>query len=290
MQPSSTLHFGPFYLDGTDDGLWRGPQRCQLTAKASAVLRYLVEHPNRLVRRTTLMAAVWPDVHVSDWALTTCIREIRHVLGDVAKAPQYIATVHRQGYRFIAPVTVADTPPPLSISEVPPPPLRSAQPAPELSQSPPTAAALDEEHKLVTVLCCALADAPALAARLGPERLYHLLRRWLGWPRRCCTPTGAPSPWRRVRASRPSLARPGPGGSCPAGGTGGARAAPAPAACPALRAQLPGESSPSAWGCTRAWWSSGGLGRTRSGSPRRWARPPTWRCGSSSRRPPGRSS
>src|SRR5262245_40138061 len=176
MQPSSTLHFGPFYLDGTDDGLWRGPQRCPLTAKAGAVLRYLVEHPNRLVRRTTLMETVWPDVHVSDWALTTCIREIRHVLGDVAKAPCYIETVHRQGYRFIAPVMVADTPLSLSISEAPPPPPRSAPPAPELSQSPPTTAVLDEEHKLVTVLCGAWADAPPLAARLGPERQYRLLQ------------------------------------------------------------------------------------------------------------------
>jgi DNA-binding winged helix-turn-helix (wHTH) protein/tetratricopeptide (TPR) repeat protein len=190
MRPSSTLYFGPFYLDGTDDGLWRGPQRCQLTAKASAVLRYLVEHPNRLVRRTTLMAAVWPDVHVSDWALTTCIREIRHVLGDVAKAPRYIATVHRQGYRFIAPVTVADTPPPLSISEAPRQPPRSAPPAPEVSQSPPTAAVLDEEHKLVTILCCALADAPTLAARLGPERLYRLLQTIIGLVQEVLPPYG----------------------------------------------------------------------------------------------------
>ena len=120
MAPGSTLRFGLFSLDGTDDGLWCGPERCKLTAKASAVLRYLVEHPNRLVRRTTLMATVWPDVHVSDWALTTCIREIRHVLGDVAKAPRYIATVHRQGYRFIAPVTVVATPPPLSVPALPP--------------------------------------------------------------------------------------------------------------------------------------------------------------------------
>src|SRR6266446_6049412 len=99
MRPSSTLHFGPFYLNGTDDGLWRGPQRWQLTAKASAVLRYLVEHPNHLVRRTNLIATVWPDVHVSDCALTTCIGEIRVVLGDVAKAPRYSETVDRQGYR-----------------------------------------------------------------------------------------------------------------------------------------------------------------------------------------------
>src|SRR4029453_7658426 len=40
--------------------------------------------------------------------------------------------------------------------------------------SPPWEA-LDEEHKQVTVLCCALAEAPALAACLGPEAMYHLM-------------------------------------------------------------------------------------------------------------------
>ena len=97
MAPGSTLHFGPFALDGTDDGLWCGPERCTLTAKAEAVLRSLVAHPGRLVHKADLLATVWPDAHVSDWALTTCIREIRHVLGNVARAPRYIATVHRQG-------------------------------------------------------------------------------------------------------------------------------------------------------------------------------------------------
>src|SRR5687767_12401408 len=119
MVPVPTLHFGPFALDGTDDGLWRGPERCKLTAKAEAVLRYLVTHPGRLVRKADLLSAVWPDVHVSDWVLTTCIRELRHVLGDVARAPRYIATVHRQGYRFITPGTVVATPLPLSAPVVP---------------------------------------------------------------------------------------------------------------------------------------------------------------------------
>jgi DNA-binding winged helix-turn-helix (wHTH) protein len=116
MRPVPTLHFGPFSLDGTEDGLWLGPQRCKLKAKAGAVLLYLVTHPGRLVRKTEVLAAIWPDVHVTDWVLTTCIREIRHVLGDVATTPRYIETVHRQGYRFIAPVTVADAP-----SSLPPP-------------------------------------------------------------------------------------------------------------------------------------------------------------------------
>jgi len=175
MEPISTLHFGPFSLDGTDDGLWHGPERCTLTAKAEAVLRSLVAPPGRLVRKADLLAAVWPDVHVSDWVLTTCIREIRHVLGDVATAPRYIATVHRQGYRFIAAVTVADTPPPLPAPEAPLQPPRSAAVEPAAPQSAPTTVALAEEYKLVTILCGALADAPALAARLGPERWYRVL-------------------------------------------------------------------------------------------------------------------
>ena len=180
MEPGSTLHFGPFSLDGTDDGLWCGLERCPLTAKAEAVLRYLVVHPGRLVRKADLLAAIWPDVHVSDWVLTTCIREIRHVLADVARAPRYIATVHRQGYRFIATITVVTTPPALSVPALPPQPPRAAPPASEAPQSAPTATVLEEEYKLVTILCGALAEAPALAARLGPERWYRLLYR-LQW-------------------------------------------------------------------------------------------------------------
>src|SRR2546426_6442841 len=153
MEPISTLHFGPFSVDGTEDGLWRGSERCKLTAKAEAVLRYLVAHPGRLVRKTDLLAAVWPDVHVSDWVLTTCIRELRHVLGDGATAPRYIATVHRRGYRFIAAVRVVATPPPLPAPEDPLQPLRSASVAPAAPQSAPTTVALAEEYRLVTILC-----------------------------------------------------------------------------------------------------------------------------------------
>jgi DNA-binding winged helix-turn-helix (wHTH) protein/tetratricopeptide (TPR) repeat protein len=175
MQTMPTLHFGPFHLENTDDGLWRGLQRCKLKAKAVAVLRYLVEHPSRVVRKTDLLTAVWPDVHVSDWVLTTCIREIRYALGDVATAPRYIATVHRQGYRFIAPVTVDDASPPLLDTEAPPPSCHSAPPISEGLPSMPTTAIPAEEYKLVIILCGAVVEAPALAAQLGPERWY----RWL---------------------------------------------------------------------------------------------------------------
>src|SRR5262249_61524542 len=115
-----------------------------------------VAPPVRRARKPDLPAAIWPDVHVSDWVLTTCIREVRHVLADVATAPRYIATVHRQGYRFIAPVTVADAPPPLPAPEVPLPPPRSASVAPAAPPSAPTPVVLAEEYRLVTILCGAV--------------------------------------------------------------------------------------------------------------------------------------
>src|SRR5207237_1577219 len=75
---------------------------------------------------------------------------------------------------------VSATPLPLPTPEGPPQPQRSAPLAPEVSPSAPTAAGLAEEYKSVTILCGALAEAPALAARLGPERWYRLLQTVVG--------------------------------------------------------------------------------------------------------------
>ena len=55
--------------------------------------------------KADLFAAVWPDVAVTDDALTTCIQELRRVLSDDAKRPRFIETRHRRGYRFIAAVS-----------------------------------------------------------------------------------------------------------------------------------------------------------------------------------------
>jgi hypothetical protein len=48
-----------------------------------------------------LLEAVWSDVMVGDAALTVCVAEIRKALGDAARTPRVIETVHRRGYRFI---------------------------------------------------------------------------------------------------------------------------------------------------------------------------------------------
>src|SRR5262249_7591645 len=64
-------------------------------------------HAGQLVTKDALWQAVWPDVTVSDAVLTVCVREIRQALGDDAKTPRFIETVHRRGFRFIAPLSTA---------------------------------------------------------------------------------------------------------------------------------------------------------------------------------------
>jgi DNA-binding winged helix-turn-helix (wHTH) protein/predicted ATPase len=106
MAETSLWHFGPFYLDGGAERLWRGPEAVHLTVKAFAVLRHLVEHAGQLVTKDALFAAAWATPYVSDAALAVCIRELRQALGDTAQTPQYVETARGRGYRFIAPVSV----------------------------------------------------------------------------------------------------------------------------------------------------------------------------------------
>src|SRR6266446_4261955 len=94
----------PLRLDVANEWVWQGEQCLQLTPKAFAVLRYLLDHPGRVVTKDELLREGWPDTVVSEWVLTSCIRQIRRALGEEAGAPQYIDTVHRRGYRLIGPV------------------------------------------------------------------------------------------------------------------------------------------------------------------------------------------
>lgn len=99
-------------LDIKNECVWRGNQSIPLTPKAFALLRYLAERPGQLVTKDELLKAVWPEVIVSEGVLTTHIGVIRQALGDKAKTPRYIETVHRRGYRLLTPL--ASSPPQVS--------------------------------------------------------------------------------------------------------------------------------------------------------------------------------
>ncbi|MEQ1886072.1 MAG: AAA family ATPase [Bryobacteraceae bacterium] len=94
--------FGPFRLDATNQCLWHETARISLAPKAFAVLRYLVDHPGRLVTQDELLTAVWTDTFVQPEVLRKYILELRKVLGDHPKNPIYIETLPKRGYQFVA--------------------------------------------------------------------------------------------------------------------------------------------------------------------------------------------
>jgi predicted ATPase/DNA-binding winged helix-turn-helix (wHTH) protein len=100
--------FGRYRLDRADGRLWRGTSAVRLTRKAHGMLSHLVAHAGQLVTKEELLAAVWPRTVVVEGVLTTVVRELRRALEDPTRTPAFIQTVHRQGYRFIAPVTACD--------------------------------------------------------------------------------------------------------------------------------------------------------------------------------------
>lgn len=68
------------------------------------VLVHLMERPGELVSHGELLDIVWGDVVVTPHSLTQAISQLRLALDDRAQAPTFIETVHRKGYRWIAPV------------------------------------------------------------------------------------------------------------------------------------------------------------------------------------------
>ena len=100
--------FESFGLDTANQCLLRGGQSLDLPPKPFAVLRYLVEHPGRLITHDELLDALWPETYVQPQVLRTYMLELRKVLGDEAAHPRFILTLPKRGYRFIAPVTEAE--------------------------------------------------------------------------------------------------------------------------------------------------------------------------------------
>ena len=111
--------FGPFRLDTVNHCLLRANERSSLTPKAFDVLRYLVEHADRLVTQDELLEALWPETYVNPEGIRKYILEVRRVLGDQPGQPAFIETLPKRGYQFVAQVT-EDSKIPLEAAAQPP--------------------------------------------------------------------------------------------------------------------------------------------------------------------------
>jgi class 3 adenylate cyclase/ABC-type thiamine transport system ATPase subunit len=178
--------FHDYTLDPASRELWHGVQRLALEPKVLQVLLYLLEHCDRLVPKAELLEQCWPETFVSESALTRCLARLRKAVPAPPAAPPIIETRHRQGYRFVAEVTVLAPPlapapedpaqspagPPVGPDTLAPPARLSSVPRPVR----PTASGA--ERRQLTVLFCDVVDSTTLAGQLDPEDFREVLRRY----------------------------------------------------------------------------------------------------------------
>jgi len=98
------LQIGDWWADRTTNQLGRGGDAVRVEPKAMEVLMVLAARAGEVVSREALLDAVWPGVVVGDEALTQSIIKLRKALGDNPRAPAYIETISKRGYRLIATV------------------------------------------------------------------------------------------------------------------------------------------------------------------------------------------
>src|ERR1700746_2948737 len=96
--------FGPFHIDTAERLLYRGEELIPLTPKAIDTLLVLIANRGRVVEKDELMKIVWPDTFVEEGALARNVSALRKALGEDNENSQYIVTIPKRGYRFVAPV------------------------------------------------------------------------------------------------------------------------------------------------------------------------------------------
>jgi eukaryotic-like serine/threonine-protein kinase len=97
--------FGPFRFDSEKRVLVREGIPVPLAPKASEILLVLVEQAGRLVEKELLIQRVWPDAFVEEGNLNKNIFFLRKTLGEWEPGRDYIETIPKRGYRFVAPVS-----------------------------------------------------------------------------------------------------------------------------------------------------------------------------------------
>ena len=99
--------FGDYRLDVTRHSLYSRPTDTwtPLTPRVFDTLLYLVQHPDEVLDKERMMAAIWPEVVVETNNLDQNVSTLRQALGDRRGKQRYIVTVRGRGYRFAAPVT-----------------------------------------------------------------------------------------------------------------------------------------------------------------------------------------
>jgi TolB-like protein/DNA-binding winged helix-turn-helix (wHTH) protein len=162
------VRFGRYVLDHQRGCLFAGDREITLRPKTFEFLRYLAGNPGRLVSKDELLAAVWPNVVVTEDSLFQCVAELRRALQDHDQ--HLIKTVQRRGYRFEAPLSVE---PSVGASQSADAPILSVTNSEPLS-SPPLPRGTNRARR--AVMLAAVGALLAVAVALGASWWWFGLR------------------------------------------------------------------------------------------------------------------
>ena len=112
------FRFGVFELDIQSGELRRHDLKVRLPDQSFQILKTLITRPGELVTRDELRRVLWTEETFVDFevGLNSAVRKLREALDDSAESPQFVQTLPRRGYRFVASVT-ALAPPAASLAE-----------------------------------------------------------------------------------------------------------------------------------------------------------------------------
>ena len=105
------ISFGVYELDRDAMELRKRGVPVRLQEQPFRVLLMLAERPGEIVTREELQEQIWGNTFVDfDQSLNKAVNRVREALNDSAGTPQYVETIPRRGYRFIAPVAAPAAP------------------------------------------------------------------------------------------------------------------------------------------------------------------------------------
>lgn len=123
VHPARQLfRFGLFEADAAHNALTRNGVRVKIQDQPFRVLIMLLQRPGEIVTREELRQKLWPDGTFVDFdgSLNVTLKKLRVAIDDNSNNPCFVETIPRQGYRFIAPVSISSTAgPPHSVNNTP---------------------------------------------------------------------------------------------------------------------------------------------------------------------------
>ncbi len=154
------LRFGVFEINLDTEELRKSEILIKLPPQPFRLLVMLANRAGQVVKREEIQREFWGEETEIDFErrMNQCIKQLRSALGDNAGQPLYIETVHRQGYRFIAPVESKTVP----------------VPGPRITESPSSAA----ERDIAARVLARIATAPPQMPVGEPERLSRQRSPW----------------------------------------------------------------------------------------------------------------